>query len=113
MTDEGRKDFEPVCQTAEIDPDAFSDEGHLVIRWTAKRWGFGLLSFQTEGGVLCCDNECMSRRFCRTVLDKLTEKMSHGDLPPLVRRYQTIDALLEATVPRDPMADWGGEEEKP
>lgn len=97
---EGQEDY------AELEPGATNDESQLLINWGKKGFGFGQLLFYVKDGVLTCDNECMSREFCKGVLEKLTEPMSYGDLPPLIRQYQTLDALLDAAVPRHPTRDW-------
>jgi len=106
-------DKKPVAAYAVLEEGAANDSAQLCISWGADGWGFGQLTFYAVGGQhgLTCDNECMSRRFCKTVLEKLTEGMSYGDLPPLIRRYQSLDALLDDSNPRHPGPDWPAKKE--
>jgi hypothetical protein len=95
----------------EIDPEGLNDSGHLLINWGRKGAGFGQLAFYTRGGVLGCDNECMGRAFCKSVLDKLFEQCAPADeCPPLLCRFKSSDALLDAAVPDHVTYDWGNPE---
>lgn len=81
--------------------------GELCVRWQTRGAGYGLLTFVTSpGGVLRCDNEGMSRAFCKRVLSKLAEGKSWEELPELVRAHPTLDALLLAAQPEVAMKDW-------
>ncbi len=51
------------------------NQGGFVVRWGARGIGFGELSFSIKDGVVHCDNECMSRRFCRGALRRLAGKV--------------------------------------
>jgi hypothetical protein len=96
----------PVATWAEPTHGAVSDETQLCIDWGASAWGWGMLTFHREGDRLVCDNECMSRRFCKTVLAKLVEGFEGRELPPLLGRFPSLDALLEAAEPKNPAPDW-------
>lgn len=97
----------------ELEPDAVNSETQLILNWGRKGFGFGQLSFFERDGALVCDNECLSREFCNGVLEQFTATMSSGDLPPLMRRFQTIGALLDACTPTSPGPDWPAPKEKP
>lgn len=90
----------------ELYPGVESTPTQLIIGWGRKGVGWGMLSFFEKDGVFECDNECMGRQFCKVVLERLTEGMSYADLPPLMQRFQTIDALLDACKPTSPRGDW-------
>jgi hypothetical protein len=103
--------MEGVEDYAEIEPECLNDEGHLIINWGRKGCGFGQLTFYTRDGVLGCDNECMGRAFCKSVLDALFEQLAPADdLPPLLCRFRSSDALLNAAVPHHATDDWGNPE---
>lgn len=95
---------QPVASWADLTRDWESDETHLYIDWGADGWGWGTLNFWREEGRLVCDNECMSRRFCKTVLERLVAEI--GREPALLRLHGSIDALLTAAVPLNPAPDW-------
>lgn len=94
----------PVATWADPTRGAPSDETQLYIDWGAEGWGWGTLNFYTRDGVLHCDNECMSRRFCKTVLERLVAEI--GREPALLRLHGSIDALLTEAVPLNPAPDW-------
>jgi len=106
---QGLEDF------TEIVPEATS-ETCLLVNWARKGVGFGQLSFWERDGVLWCDNEAMSRTFCKGVLEELLANVPEDDWPPLVRRFDgasnRFDALLDACTPHHPGPDWPAPKEK-
>lgn len=114
MTDEKRS-FDEVAREfvnavqdfAEVERGSLNDADHLLISWGLEGRGFGQLSFCMRDGVLHLDNETMSRKTCKRILDGLVDALQPADeLPPLFRRYQSVDALLDACVPHWPGRDW-------
>ena len=99
---------------AELEPDAVNSETQLILNWGRKGVGFGQLSFFMTDAGLVCDNECMDRAFCKGVLDQLFEALAPADeCPPLLCRFKSSDALLDACTPHHPGPDWPAPKEKP
>lgn len=54
----------------------------LDIAWRTKSAGYGHVEFyKSKGGILRCDNECMSVDFVKDVLIKLVDKAVFDDPP--------------------------------
>ncbi len=83
---------------AELDPEATQSEEQLVINWGKKGCGFGMLVFYEKDGAFWVDNETMGKPFCKAVLERLIAN-PNVPTPPLLARFQTIDALLDASTP--------------
>jgi hypothetical protein len=97
----------PVASHAEVDADAENSASQLLVNWDAEGWGFGqLLIYEQDGGVHA-DNECMSKRFCLTVLEKLIEGKPPEQWPPMVRLHGSCESLLDKATPRNSGPDWG------
>lgn len=93
----------------ELEPDAVNSETQLILNWGRKGFGFGMLSFFDRDGVIECDNECMSRESCRAFLQAFIDGTpSTEQLPPMLLRYGSAEALLDASTPSHPGPDWLG-----
>lgn len=98
----------------DLEPGAVNSERQLILAWGIKGFGFGQLCFFDRGGTFECDNETMSRTTCKRILDRFVDGLpSTEQLPPLMLRFQTVDALLDACTPHHPGPDWQGPKEKP
>lgn len=92
--------FDGMVDFTGLDPDAANTERQLILNWSRKGRGFGMLSFFDRDGYIECDNEAMGRAFCRKVLLDFVDGLKPGEpLPPLLARFQTVDALLDASRP--------------
>lgn len=87
----------------------YSTPTSFLIRWGTKSAGFGEVSFTQRMNELQCDNECMSRRFVKSVL----EHWMHNHIDQyisvkmhLLDQYKSIDALLDASIPTQATQDW-------
>src|SRR5262245_8997072 len=92
----------------ELDGDIAQDERSMAFNWGKKGHGFGMLVFGYDAdGVLRCSNETMSRAFCKSVIGYYLDHLQPGScLPPLLARFQSVDALLDAAVPYQRPKDW-------
>lgn len=82
----------------ELEPDAVNSATQLIINWGKKGVGFGMLCLFEKDGEFSVDNEMMGKDFCKWVLERLIEN-PNLPMPPLLARFQTIDALLDVAQP--------------
>lgn len=79
-----------------------SDPQEFTLAWCTQRGTFGLTTFRKMASHVRLDNEAMSRRFVKDVLTKYVEGKTLEAYPALLRQYDSIDALLDASKPSSP-----------
>ena len=77
-------------------------EDWLNLAWETRSAGFGLTTFsEADDGSLTCDNETMSRKFVRDVLETYLQAKPRETWPAVMASYEGVEDFLAACTPQD------------